>query len=225
MQLGRGGDYWIVAAGQSVDPADRSGNAYDWAIVTGGAPARPVRGGGCATGSRLGPLRRFTTNNVVSGGTGAASTGHGTAAGGLPAGPAASGQSEAPSHHRRWPHAHCDLPAPPAAGPVAVHPQAGGCREHTGGRALGPERGGLAPGAEAPPLLASPQPLLPPPPPLPASCTCTAPLLTTPTCRPRHPAQLMTAKLAELGLDASGLVDVQQQGCLYEGAPGTGAGR
>lgn len=32
----------------------------------------------------------------------------------------------------------------------------------------------------------------------------------------------MLAKLAELGLDASELVDVQQEGCLYEGA-GLGA--
>lgn len=28
IQLGRGGDYWVVAAGQSVNPADRSGNLY-----------------------------------------------------------------------------------------------------------------------------------------------------------------------------------------------------
>ena len=28
IQLGCGGDYWVVAAGQSVDPADRSGNLY-----------------------------------------------------------------------------------------------------------------------------------------------------------------------------------------------------
>lgn len=28
IRLGRGGDYWVVAAGQSESPADRSGNLY-----------------------------------------------------------------------------------------------------------------------------------------------------------------------------------------------------
>ncbi|KAI7844839.1 hypothetical protein COHA_001493 [Chlorella ohadii] len=63
IQLGRGGDYWVVAAGQSVDPADRSGNLYDWAIVTGGRPNRRSNGA-CATGSPFGLVRRFQTNNV-----------------------------------------------------------------------------------------------------------------------------------------------------------------
>ncbi len=32
----------------------------------------------------------------------------------------------------------------------------------------------------------------------------------------------MMGKLAELGLDPSGLLDVQQQGCTYACAPGSG---
>ena len=57
------GAYWIVAAGQSGDATQRSGNAYDWAIISGGAPRTP-RNGRCATGSRYPNVRRVQTDNV-----------------------------------------------------------------------------------------------------------------------------------------------------------------
>lgn len=57
------GAYWIVAAGQSGDATQRSGNAYDWAIISGGAPRTP-RNGRCATGSRYPKVRRVQTDNV-----------------------------------------------------------------------------------------------------------------------------------------------------------------
>ncbi|KAI7836634.1 hypothetical protein COHA_009519 [Chlorella ohadii] len=63
IRLGRGGDYWVVAAGQSEGPANRSGSLYDWAIVTGGSPDRRSNGA-CAAGSSSDLVRSLQTNDV-----------------------------------------------------------------------------------------------------------------------------------------------------------------
>lgn len=57
------GPYWVVDCGVSANPAQRSGNLYDWCIVTGGAPRTP-HGTGCATGPHSQLLRLFTKSGV-----------------------------------------------------------------------------------------------------------------------------------------------------------------
>lgn len=174
-----------------MDPAEQSGNAYDWALISGGVPRRPA-GDGCATGSRLGLLRRFSTNNAglwlfsrkpvdpVNTQASRQGAGDGVEEGGQ---------------------------APRACNPPASSTHAQGCIPCS----LSLEAGRVVAPRQADPSGASKEPL-PPPQPLPLFH------------HPHHPqSQLMLEKLAELGLTATELVDVQQEGCSYEGAPGQGA--
>lgn len=52
------GDYWVVATGGAAP------GAYDWAIISGGAPSAEGKGGKCQTGRQTPLLRRFQTNGI-----------------------------------------------------------------------------------------------------------------------------------------------------------------
>ena len=212
IQLGRGGDYWVVAAGQSVDPADRSGNLYGewraWGCAEAGEMPAVLcihRQHAASYHPHLPPLPPSTHTPaadwaIVTGGRPNRRS-NGACATGSPFGLVRRFQT---NNVGLW--LFTRKPIDPVNTQVS--------RAVVGWRL----RGQLGSTAVPTEFWCCDRPLLPHN----SNCNSTGLTLCPFALPPCPPMQLMMGKLAELGLDPSGLLDVQQQGCTYACGPGSG---